>query len=129
MTAADRAYKELLASELPHAIHTAEEYERYLQRAEDLMDRERSEAEDRYLELLSIIIDKYEEDREFIEAPDPITALKELMAANNVSQAELAKILGSSGTTSMILSGQRTLSKAQIKLLAHRFNVSPALFV
>lgn len=130
MTVADIAYKELLASELPHAIHTPEEYDEYLERAEDLMDcDDRSEAEDRYLELLSILIDRYEEETESIDAPDPLTALKELMAANNVSQAELAKLIGSSGITSMILSGQRDLSKNHIKLLAQRFNVSPGLFV
>lgn len=130
MTIADIAYKEILASELPHAIHTPKEYEGYLKRVEVLLDLEaRSEAEDRFLELLSILIDRYEEENERIDAPDPLTALRELMVANNVSQAELSKLIGSSGLTSMILSGQRGLSKSQIKLLAQRFNVSPALFV
>jgi HTH-type transcriptional regulator/antitoxin HigA len=130
MTVADIAYKELLASELPHALHTPEEYDEYLARVEELLNIEaRSEAEERYLELLSILIERYEEEYESISAPDALTALKELMAANNVSQAELSKLIGSSGLTSMILSGQRDLSKSQIKLLAQRFNVSPALFV
>ena len=130
MTVADIAYKKLLANELPHAIHTPKEYDEYLARVEELIDRaDRSEAEDRYLELLAILIERYEEENESIDTPDPLTALKELMAANGVSQAELAKLFGSSGTTSMILSGQRDLSKNQIKLLAQRFNVSPALFV
>jgi len=130
MTVADIAYKKLLATELPHAIHTPEEYDEYLARVEQLLDIEtRSEAEQRYLELLSVLIERYEEEHEDIEAPDPLTALKELMAANNVSQAELSKLIGSSGLTSMILSGQRDLSKSQIRLLAQRFNVSPAIFV
>jgi len=130
MTVADIAYKELLANELPHAIHTPDEYDEYLSRAEQLLDAEaRTEAEDRYLELLSILIERYEEENENIPAPDPVTALKELMAANNVSQAELSKLFGSSGLASMILSGQRELSKSQVKRLAERFNVSPALFL
>jgi len=130
MTVADIAYKELLANELPHAIHTPDEYDEYLSRAEQLLDAEaRTEAEDRYLELLSILIERYEEENENIPAPDPVTALKELMAANNVSQAELSRLFGSSGLASMILSGQLELSKSQIKRLAERFNVSPALFV
>lgn len=130
MTVADIAYKELLANELPHAIHTSEVHVHYLERIEELLDLEnRSEAENRYLELLSILVERYEEEHERIDAPDPVSALKELMAANNVSQAELSKLIGSSGVTSMILRGQRELSKSQIKLLARRFNVSPALFV
>lgn len=129
MTVAD-AYKEILMRELPHAIHTNEEYEDYLRHARDLLDRnDRSEAEDRYLELLTILIDRFEDEEEAIDAPDPLSALKELMAANNVSQADLSKLLGSSGNTSEILAGKRSLSKAHIKTLAERFNVSPALFV
>jgi len=130
MTVADMAYKKLLASEVPQPIHTSDEHEKYLKRVEELLDRQtRSEAEDRYLELLSILIERYEEEHESVDAPDPLTALKELMSANDVTQSELSKLIGSSGVTSMILSGQRELSKAQIKLLARRFKVSPALFV
>jgi HTH-type transcriptional regulator/antitoxin HigA len=126
----DIAYKEILASELPHAIHTSDEYDTYIARAEELLDVEsRSEAQDRYLELLSILIERYEEEHENIAAPDPLAALKELMAANDVTQADLSKLIGSSGLTSMILSGKRDLSKSQIKRLAQRFNVSAALFM
>ncbi len=129
MTVAD-AYKEILMRELPHAIHSEAEYEEYLQCAKELIDRrDRSEAEDRYLELVSILIERFEDEDDTIDAADPIVALKELMAVNGVTQAELSKLLGSSGNTSEILASKRSLSKAHIKTLAERFNVSPALFV
>jgi HTH-type transcriptional regulator/antitoxin HigA len=51
------------------------------------------------------------------------------MAANGMSQSALARLLGSSGITSEILSGKRSLSKTHIKKLAAAFNVSTDLFV
>ena len=62
---------------------------------EAILDKKsRSAAESRYLELLSVLIERYEQEHEPIVAPDPIDALKELMAANGMSQAALARLLG-----------------------------------
>jgi HTH-type transcriptional regulator / antitoxin HigA len=130
MTVTDIAYRELLTDELPHAIHNDRERRKYLARVEELLNnKNRSAAENRYLELLSVLIERYEDEHETIEAPDPIAALKELMLANGMSQAELSRLLGSSGITSMVLSGKRALSKAHIKKLSAAFNVSADLFV
>jgi HTH-type transcriptional regulator/antitoxin HigA len=51
------------------------------------------------------------------------------MAANGMTQAALATLLGSSGIASEVLSGKRSLSKAHIKKLAVAFKVSTDLFV
>ena len=130
MTAIDVAYGKLLHDDLPHAIHNEKDYRTYLARVEELFDKKsRSAAENRYLELLSVLIERYEQEHDPIVAPDPLDALKELMAANGMSQSALARLLGSSGITSEILSGKRSLSKTHIKKLAAAFNVSTDLFV
>ena len=130
MTATDVAYRELLNDELPRAIHAERDHRRYLARVEELLDkRKRTAAEDRLLELLSILIERYEDEHHPIDAPDPITALRELMAAKGMSQAELSKLLGSSGIASEILSGKRALSKAHIRKLSVAFSVSADVFV
>ncbi len=130
MSASDFAYSALLLEYLPHAIHNERDYRKYLSRVEGLLDQKnRSTAESRYLELLAILIERYEEERDPIEAPAPLEALKELMAANGMSQSDLAKLLGSSGITSEVLSGKRSLSKTHIKKLAQAFGVSTDLFV
>ena len=130
MTAIDVAYGKLLHDDLPHAIHNEKDYRTYLARVEELFDKKsRSAAENRYLELLSVLIERYEQEHDPIVAPDPLEALKELMAANGMSQSALARLLGSSGITSEILSGKRSLSKTHIKKLAAAFNVSTDLFV
>jgi HTH-type transcriptional regulator/antitoxin HigA len=130
MTAIDVAYGKLLHDDLPHAIHNEKDYRTYLARVEELFDKKnRSAAENRYLELLSVLIERYEQEHDPFVAPDPLDALKELMAANGMSQSALARLLGSSGITSEILSGKRSLSKTHIKKLAAAFNVSTDLFV
>jgi len=130
MSATDVAYSALLLEELPRAIHNEREYRKYLGRVESLIDQKsRSAAENRYLELLSILVERYEDEHHLIEAPAPLDALEELMAANGMTQAALATLLGSSGIASEVLSGKRSLSKAHIKKLAVAFKVSTDLFV
>jgi HTH-type transcriptional regulator/antitoxin HigA len=130
MTAIDVAYGKLLSGDLPHVIHNERDHRTYLARAEELLDKKgRSAAENRYLELLSVLIERYEQEHDPIVAPDPLEALKELMAANGMTQSALARLLGSSGITSEILSGKRSLSKTHIRKLAEAFNVSTDLFV
>jgi HTH-type transcriptional regulator/antitoxin HigA len=130
MTTTDLAYRELLTEELPRAIHSGRELRRYLARIETLLDqKKRSAAEDRLLELLSILVERYEDEHETIDAPDPIAALKELMLAKGVSQADLSKLVGSSGIASEILSGKRELSKTHIRKLSEAFHVPADIFV
>jgi len=130
MSATDVAYSALLHEELPRAIHNEREHRKYLARVESLLDQKsRSAAENRYLELLSILIERYEDEHYPIDAPTPLEALKELMAANGMSQSALAKLLGSSGIASEVLSGKRSLSKTHVKKLAEAFSVSTDLFV
>lgn len=130
MTATNIAYRELLSEDLPHAIHNDREHRTYLERLKRILAQDgRSAAEKRYLELLSVLIDRYEEEHEDIAAPSPLDALKELMLAKGVSQVELGRLFGSSGIASEVLSGKRAMSKAQIKTLARHFNISPNMFI
>ncbi|MEO6834725.1 MAG: helix-turn-helix domain-containing protein [Candidatus Tumulicola sp.] len=130
MTITDVAYRNMLSEELPHAIHNDREHRKYLLRVEELLNRKkRSAAEDRYVELLAVLIERYEEEHHAIEAPNPIEALKELMLVNGMSQTALSDLLGSSGIASEVLRGKRGLSKAHIKKLSRIFKVSADLFV
>ena len=75
MTPTDIAYRALLEEFLPQAIHNERNYRKYLARFESLLDeKSRSAAEDRYLELLAILIEDYEEKDDPIEAPAPTLA-------------------------------------------------------
>jgi antitoxin component HigA of HigAB toxin-antitoxin module len=59
----------------------------------------------------------------------PQEALRALMETNELSQADIGRIIGSESAVSMFLKGDRELSKSQIKKLATRFKVDPMAFM
>ena len=87
-----------------------------------------SAAEEKYAELLTILIEAYEEKHHPIRGLSPGEVLTELMAANNLKQKDLAPLFGSESIVSEVLHGKREMNKQHIAKLSQRFNVSPALF-
>jgi HTH-type transcriptional regulator/antitoxin HigA len=59
----------------------------------------------------------------------PLQAVKALMKFNDLTQADIGRIIGSESAVSMFLSGERELSKSQIKKLAAHFHVDAATFM
>ena len=90
--------------------------------------RNLSAAEEKYAELLMVLIKAYIEEHDPIRAASPVEVLTELMAANNLKQKDLAPLLGSKSVVSEVLSHKRELNKQHIEKLGQRFKVSPALF-
>jgi HTH-type transcriptional regulator / antitoxin HigA len=82
-----------------------------------------------YLRALSRFVTDYEHGRFSVRQLGPRDLLKHLMMLHGMSGGDLGRILGSSSAASMILRGQRQLSKSHIKALAEHFAVSPALFL
>ncbi len=79
-------------------------------------------------EALGQFIHSYEEARANIPAAAGPELLKFLMKEHGLTQSDLPEI-GSQGVVSEILSGTRELNVRQIRRLAKRFGVSPAVFV
>lgn len=122
-------YRELLASEAPSVPRNNRAYARMLKRVENLMDEPKlSVAESKLLELLIVLVEAYEDTHEPVDPAAPLDVLRELMAANDVTQADLAKVFHSKGIASEVLAGKRSLSKSHIAKLAQIFHVSPAVF-
>jgi len=87
-----------------------------------------SPAEEKYAELLTLLIEAYEDEAYPVRATSPIKIIEELMTANNLRQKDLAPLFGSESMVSMVLSGARELSKTHIEKLSKRFHVSPEVF-
>ena len=87
-----------------------------------------SVSEEKYAELLTVLIEAYEEEHYPIRALSPVKVLAELMAANNLKQKDLAPLFGSESIVSEVLHGKREMNKQHIERLSKRFKVSPALF-
>jgi HTH-type transcriptional regulator/antitoxin HigA len=126
----EKTYGQLLGRTLPHVIHTVEECERLTNELMRLDEREGLSAEERELaELLTVLIDEYEERRYPIGKARPQQTLQHLMEARNLTQKDLWKTFGSKGITSEVFHGKRSISKAQAKKLAQFFHVSAELFI
>ena len=77
---------------------------------------------------ISIFVEKYEAEHVPASGAKPGAVLKFLMYEHGLRQSDLPEI-GSQGVVSEVLTGKRELNARQIKQLAKRFNVSPAVFV
>ena len=80
------------------------------------------------MEVVGNLIESYENDQEYIKTAEPISVLKELMGQHGLTQKDLVEV-GSQGVVSEILNGKRELNVRQIRSLATRFSVSPAVFI
>jgi HTH-type transcriptional regulator/antitoxin HigA len=127
-------YGSLLASVLPSAITNDEELERLTQEVDVLITKDikqgsLSPEEDKLLELLSLLIEEYEDKHYPIPELPPDKVLKFLIEEKGLKQSDLLHIFGSSGIASEVVNGKRSISKAQAKKLAEFFKVSVELFI
>jgi HTH-type transcriptional regulator / antitoxin HigA len=122
-------YGDLLAQHQPKAIESEAENEAAITLAESLEHRQRTPEENALLELLIILIEKFEDASYPVPNVEPDRMLLHLMEARNMKQEELVGVIGSRGVVSEIVNGKRSISKAQAKALGQLFNVSPSLFI
>ena len=122
-------YGDLLAQHQPKAIETEAENEAAILLAESLEHRQRTPEENALLELLIILIEKFEETSYPLPNLESERMLLHLMEARNMKQEELVGVIGSRGVVSEIVNGKRSISKAQAKTLGQLFHVSPSLFI
>jgi HTH-type transcriptional regulator/antitoxin HigA len=123
-------YGTLLAKYQPKAITTEAENEQAIALAQELEHRPHlNQEEATLLELLLVLIEKFENEKYPIPASNALDTLKYLMLENNLKQEDLIGILGSRGVVSEVINGKRNISKNQAKALATFFNVDVSLFI
>lgn len=109
-------------------IKTEEQYNNYCNILENLI-QEASPALDDEIELLTLLIEKWDSANSTFNDLDPVQLIKSLMQENALKAVGLAKILGlSKGTVSKILNYQKGLSKETIRKLSEYFQVSQEAF-
>lgn len=69
------------------------------------------------VEILSLLIEKYERENNQLEAPSPIEAIKFRMEQMNLKQADIAPLFGGKTRVSEVLNGKRALTLKMITLL------------
>jgi len=81
------------------------------------------------IELLTLLIEKWDEAHNTFKEADPVEVLRHLMAEHDLKAVQLAAILGiSKSLMSDMLHYRRGLSKENIRKLAGQFKVSQELF-
>jgi HTH-type transcriptional regulator/antitoxin HigA len=79
--------------------------------------------------LLTLLIEKWDEDHNTFDDANPVELLHYLMEANKLKSVDMAKTLGvSKSLFSDILNYRRGLSKSIIRKLSEQFKVSQAVF-
>jgi len=74
-------------------------------------------------------VEAYEAKQQALPEAAPAKVLAYLMEEHQLKQTDLAEELGGQSIVSSILNGKRELNTRQVKVLAARFSVSPAVFL
>jgi HTH-type transcriptional regulator/antitoxin HigA len=123
-------YADLLARALPSVIHSEKENERYLALLEELDAKGKlSPAEQRLAELLTLLIEDFEEKEYALKPAKPVEILNELIKANGLKQKDLVDVFGTPSIVSEVLNEKRGLTIEHIKKLSRRFHLSPEVFL
>ncbi len=101
-------------------IHNETDYDKALDRVDELMDLSPAlgTAQSDELEVLALLIEKYEEKAWAISEPDPIEAIKVRMEQMHLKQKDLVPYIGNKSKVSEVLNRKVGLSLGMITSLA-----------
>ena len=109
-------------------IKTEKQYKDYCDKLEMLVCEENLTVQDE-IDLLTLLIEKWDNEHNTLMELSPIELLKSLMADHELKSKDLVNILGlSKGTVSKILNYQKGLSKETIRKLSDYFKLSQESF-
>ena len=98
-------------------IKNEKHYQEALKRLALIFDAEKGTPEGDELEILGILIEKYEDEHFPVGFPDPIEAIKFRMEQMGYTQTDLAKFVGLKSRACEILNKKRKLTLEMIRLL------------
>ena len=104
-------------------IKTQEDYNRALKRLNEIFHAPVDSKEGDEAEILTILIEKYEDEHFPIEAPDPIEAIKFRMEQMDLSRKDLAQIIGYKSRVSEIFNRKRKLNLKMIRNLHEKLKI------
>jgi HTH-type transcriptional regulator/antitoxin HigA len=110
-------------------IKNEADYQKALERLEKVFDAEKGSKNGDELEILSILIDQYENDQFPIGFPDPIEAIKFRMEQMGLKQKDLAEIVGFKSRVSEIMNKKRKLTLDMIRKLSTNLHIPTEVLV
>lgn len=96
---------------------------------EDFSAKKKTKTIEDEIELLTFLIEKYDEEQSNFEIPEPIPLLKSLMKDHKMKAVDVANFLNiSKGLVSDMLNYRKGLSKDTIRILSERFKLNQEAF-
>jgi HTH-type transcriptional regulator / antitoxin HigA len=110
-------------------IKTEADYQKALNRLDVIFDARLGTSEGDELDILSILIDKYEKEHFPIEAPDPIAAIKFRMEELGVTTNDLSKVMGNKPSLSDVLLKKKKLTLTMVRQLHEALKIPTNILV
>ncbi|MCB0180209.1 MAG: helix-turn-helix domain-containing protein [Anaerolineae bacterium] len=110
-------------------IKTEADYEAALAEIETLFEAELGTPESDRLEVLTTLVEAYEEAHYAIPLPDPIEAIKYYMESRGLERRDLEPYLGSRARVSEILNRKRPLSLTMIRRLNENLGIPAEVLI
>ena len=121
---------EMIAHGAPRVIHNDVELEAYTDALFQLTALENpSSFEVEAIELLTLLVERYEQEHSAIPMADPISIVRLLIEHQGLTQRDLIPQFGSESAVSMFLGVQRKLTVEQVRKLSARFKLPTDVFI
>jgi len=110
-------------------IKNEEQYMEVLSRIDEIMDVEPNTPEADELDLLSLLVENYEEKNFPHPNPSPIDVIKYYIEVRGLKQKDLVGIIGDKTLVSRVINGERELNLRMVKNLHDKINIPYSLLL
>jgi HTH-type transcriptional regulator/antitoxin HigA len=110
-------------------IKTDEEYENVLARIEQIMEAEPNTPEGDELELLSLLVEKFEQERYPLPEADPVDVIRYYMEQRGLKAKDLAGIIGDKAIVSKVMNRERKLNLRMVRNLHQKAKIPYSLLM
>ncbi|WP_234108461.1 type II toxin-antitoxin system HigA family antitoxin [Chryseobacterium sp. R2A-55] len=110
-------------------IKNDDQYYKALKRLDEIFDAPANSPEGDEAEILSILIENFENEYYQIDSPDPIEAIRIRMEEMDLKQKDLVPFIGSKSKTSEVLNRKQKLTLDMIRKLTEKLNISANVLI
>jgi len=110
-------------------VKTEKDYKKALVRLEEIFDATLGSKKGDELEILSILVDKYENEKFPVGMPDPIEAIKFRMEQMGMKQKDLVAAIGFKSRVSEILNRKRKLTLEMIRKISEALKIPTEVLI
>ena len=121
-------YADLVDLFMPRPLHDEVDYRNALAVLDAMAGFEMNADQEDYFEAIATFVEKYEARCHALgeEKMTPVELLRSLVEEHGMSESDLGRLLGDRSLGHRLLTGERELSKAHIRVLAEHFSLNPA---